>query len=83
MITAFQDPEMVTGFELELPGIDFRPPVTLLASEAAELATVLDMILENEGDARADLTELHDWRDRLVHLYETRNSEGGTGTRGH
>jgi len=47
---------------------DLTGAVTLLGDEVRGLASVLDGVLENEGDARDMISELGKWRDRLLGL---------------
>lgn len=44
-------------------------PVTLRRDEARELASLLDAVGGNDGDARNYLADLGRWRDRLAGLH--------------
>lgn len=65
-----QEPERGVGsFEIEITSATrIERPVTLLASEARELAMLLDGICEADGDAREYTTQLTEWHDRLLGL---------------
>jgi hypothetical protein len=56
------------GFEVELPALSVvgsSLSVTLAAAEARALATLLEGVVEQEGDVRAHLDEIKHWVARL------------------
>lgn len=65
-----QEPDLgIDCYELELPSsVNFEPGVTLPPDEARSLASLLETVVEEEGDARKVLAELREWRDRLIRL---------------
>lgn len=63
------DPDRgIGGLDVEVALIDAGVPVTLSPDDARVLASILDSVIAEEGDARGALGEMRQWRDRLVGL---------------
>lgn len=58
----------IGGLDVEVALTDAGVPVTLSPDDARVLASMLDSVIEEEGDARGALDEMRQWRDRLVGL---------------
>jgi hypothetical protein len=68
---ATQDDSTVVAFSVELDEVtptDWPPVVCLERSEVAEAVAVLEVIEDNEGDARMQLAAVRELRQRLTKL---------------